>query len=366
MIKTTKLKAFSIVCIFGFSMFATQCKDKSSGNDSLFNRNQMLREYADQLIKPGFSEVLNKVGALKTAWIAFDATPDANNLSNLQTAWVTAYTAWQSANAFNFGPAAESGLKKGLVEEIGTFPVNTAKIEAYIANNDLSFNNFDRDTRGFIAAEFLIFNTDNGTLAGSTQRRAYLNAVINHLQTQLETVVLAWADYYSTFIAADGTDSGSSTSMLYNEFVRSFEAIKNFKVGLPAGKRPGQTQAEPQLVEALYSGQSLAMLKAHIASIERIYLGKSLSGTDGLGLKDYLDKVVGGPTLVESSAVQWQKVLSALAAVPSDQPLSILMQQNHPSIDVLHTELQKHTRFFKSDMSSLLGIAITFSSGDGD
>jgi hypothetical protein len=31
-----------------------------------------------------------------------------------------------------------------------------------------------------------------------------------------------------------------------------------------------------------------------------------------------------------------------------------------------HTELQKHTRFFKSDMSSLLGLAITFSSGDGD
>jgi uncharacterized protein len=43
-----------------------------------------------------------------------------------------------------------------------------------------------------------------------------------------------------------------------------------------------------------------------------------------------------------------------------------LVAQNHPTVDALHTELQKHTRFFKSDMSSLLGIAITFSSGDGD
>ena len=32
----------------------------------------------------------------------------------------------------------------------------------------------------------------------------------------------------------------------------------------------------------------------------------------------------------------------------------------------LHDELQKSTRYVKSDMSSLLGISITYSSGDGD
>jgi hypothetical protein len=32
----------------------------------------------------------------------------------------------------------------------------------------------------------------------------------------------------------------------------------------------------------------------------------------------------------------------------------------------IHTELQKNTKNFKSEMSSLLGIAITYASGDGD
>jgi len=42
------------------------------------------------------------------------------------------------------------------------------------------------------------------------------------------------------------------------------------------------------------------------------------------------------------------------------------MLQNDLNIEALYHELQIHTRYFKSDMSSLLGITITYSSGDGD
>jgi predicted lipoprotein len=153
---------------------------------------------------------------------------------------------------------------------------------------------------------------------------------------------------------------------LYNEFVRSFENIKNYKVGLPAGKRPGQTMPEPLRTEAFYSGYSLEALKEHLNAIRHIYDGNTGGGAVTPGFKAYLNSVVGGPELISATEAQWLLVKVALDAVPVDKPLSQLMQEEHLSIDALHTELQKHTRFFKSDLSSLLGIAITFSSSDGD
>jgi uncharacterized protein len=56
--------------------------------------------------------------------------------------------------------------------------------------------------------------------------------------------------------------------------VKSFETIKNLKLELPLGKRPGQTQVEPSLVEGYYSGNSTGILAYHLNAIENIYLGK--------------------------------------------------------------------------------------------
>jgi uncharacterized protein len=361
------MKYFPLITLFAL---LAACNPSGNNQTDDFDRRAMLQHYADNLIRSAYAALQQEVAALGATQTAFNAAPTAPNLTALRTAWQKAFIAWQSANAFNFGPAGEEGVRKGLVEEIGTFPANREKIEQFVRDNDASFNNFNRDTRGFLAIEYLLFDGSEASvlsaLQGSTNRRAYLNAAIGHLQQQVGNVVSAWATYRDPFVANNGTDVGSATALLYNEFVRSYESAKNFKTGLPLGKRPGQTKPEPQLVEAFYSGQSLAALKAHLAAIEKIYYGRTPSGQDGPGFKEYLDKVTGGPELVRATEAQWLAVQNALNAVPTDQPLSALMAQNHPAVEALHTELQKHTRFFKSDMSSLLGIAITFNSGDGD
>jgi uncharacterized protein len=342
------------------------CDESDNPPTDTFDRSAMLRQYADNVIQPAYDSLQNSIIGLALQWDAFILSQDPQLLAGVRQQWTNSYAHWQTANAFNFGPAGEEGLRKGLLEEIGTFPANVAKIEEFIANGDTGFQNFNRDTRGFLALEYLLFDNTNGSLLSDPKRQAYGTALIGHLQAQVEQVRLGWDTYIVEFLAANGTDVGSSTAQLYNEFVRSFEHIKNFKVGLPAGKRPGQTQPEPQLAEAYYSAQSLQMLKIHIATIERIYYGRGTNGLDGPGFKDYLGTVVGGPELVAATEAQWASVKAALDAVPSDRPLAELMAEGHPLVDALHTELQQQTRFFKSDMSSVLGIAITFSSGDGD
>ncbi len=341
-----------------------------SGPD--FDRRKMLENVADNLIKPAFSDLQTQTDGLKTATDVFVQNPDNQNLIKLQSAWKSACTAWQAANAYNFGPAGEQGLRKGLVEEIGTFPASVSKIEASVAGGNPNFNDFNRDARGFMAVEYLVFDLegDNARIMASfadANRKRFLSGAVANIQTRVSEVVAAWkGGYRAEFVADDGTDAGSSTAQFYNEFVRSFEAVKNFKVGLPLGKRPGQTQPEPARAEAYYSGQSLPMIQNHLAALEKIWYGKGREGQDGSGFKEYLEAVEGGREVATATEKQLAAIKTALAALPATTPFSQQIQTQPAPVEAFYNELQKNVRYFKSDMSSRLGIAITFSSGDGD
>lgn len=355
--------------IFALLLSIGACGDKNKPSGNNFDRRAMLTHYAEKMIVPAYSDAREQVALLEQEWQLFEVDPTELRLWNVQQRWFTAYSAFLKVSAFNFGPAAEAGLKKSLAEELATFPVSSTKIENYISANDTTFNNFDRDTRGFLALDYLWFRADAATLVAELRddanRRLYVSAVLRHLRESLQSVVSAYTLYQYEFPNNNGTDAGSSTSALYNEFVKSFEVAKNFKVGLPAGKRSGQTQAEPQKVEAYYSARSLELLKIHLFVLEDIYYGRA-PGNDGVGFKEYLDAVAGGPDLVSATEGQWAQVKAILATIPTDRSFAQLIVENDSRVDALHTELQKMTRFWKSDMSSLLGIAITYSSGDGD
>lgn len=361
----------SILLILMLLIGFASCDETEGPDDNSFDRSKMLENMARNLIVPAYTDLQTKVSTLQSSAGNFVQNPNPNSLATLQNAWEEAYTSWQFANAYNFGPAGEQGVRRALIEEISTFPVSVEKIENAIASSP-NFNDFNRDARGFLAIEYLIYGVDESTSEivegfSSQGRKDFLTGAVADIERRISEVLAAWnGNYLSGFIQNNGTDVGSSTSLLYNEFVKSFEGIKNFKLGLPLGRRPGQTQAEPQLVEAYYSGKSVAMLEAHLTAIENIWYGRSRQGQEGIGFREYLESVVGGPALINSTENQLTAVKAALSAVPKTTPLSEQIQSAPEAADRLHTELQKHTRFFKSDMSSLLGISITFSSGDGD
>jgi predicted lipoprotein len=366
-------KIVSIVLVLSV-LFGACKKDDNNNTEDKFDRGLMLKNYAENLIIPAYKDLQTSVNLMLNAFDTFSSNATLQNLENAQNAWVAAYSEWMYANAFNIGPAAEQGLNKSLAEEISTFPVSTTKINTSLTSGQYNFNDFNRDARGFLAIEYLLFEAQNVSkdsvlilFQSQANRKSFLVGCAQNIQSRINNVVSEWeGGYKSSFLSKTGTDVGSSTSQLYNEFVKAFETNKNFKIELPLGKRPGQAQAEPQLVEAYYSGKSLDFLKIHLKSIENIYFGKSKNGTDGIGFKNYLETVTGGPALIESTLAQWEKVLSSLNAIPTTSSLSELIKNNPKPVEDFGVELQKHTRFFKSDMSSMLGIAITFSSGDGD
>lgn len=333
-----------------------------------FDRRSLLRNLAENFIVPSYNELQTKVNALQSAVNAFVASPSESALRAAQQAWEDAYTAWQYCCMLDFGPAVTA--TGTLYQKIGIFPVNAARIEERIAQRNFSTDDFNRDTRGFNGVEYLLFSDETPAQVvarySDPNRRQYLQTAVTDIKANVDATASAWQRYRAEFITNDGTDVGSSTSMLFNEFVKSYENIKNFKVGVPAGKRPGQTRPEPQKVEAFYSGKSLQFIREHLQAIEMIYLGKHRrTGTDDLGFDDYLRSVPNGAALVTQTLAQLEVVKQRMNALPN-APLSQIIVSNFALVDAFHTELQRHTRFFKSEMASLLSLTITFSSGDGD
>ncbi len=333
----------------------------SSEVGSGFDRKTMLAMYADEFIIPAFTEFNQKATELNTAIRRLSFQPNESNLKNAKAAWVSCYGSWQLAGGFNFGPATD---QFGTLEQnIGLYPVNAEKIENFISASDTSLQNFDRDSRGLLAVEYLLYSKDESatieSLSGS--RAAYLRSITADVANRVSKVAQGWNNYRETFVSSAGTDGGSSASLLYNNFVGNYEAIKNFKVGLPLGKRPGQQKSEPERVEAYFSGYSTEMMRKNFASIVALWQGKK-----NTGWKTYLENVTGGAELINATLLQINATQTAMDALPSDVAFAELCRKGDQRAENLHTELQKLTRYFKSDMSSLLGIAITYQSGDGD
>lgn len=359
-----------IAFVFTLLSVAVSCKEDPPVEDT-FNRNAFLEHMADELIIPGFKNLKVEMEALQSSLNQFAANPDSVLLMQAREQWWKTYQAWLSANSFNVGPAAESGLKKSLNEEIGTFPVNASGIESRIASGDTGTLNFLRDTRGLLGLEYLLFHESPGKVVvefASDNRKKYLLSTTRHAAALILQVADAWeSGYRSEFIQANGSDAGSSVSQLYNSFVLSFETIKNFRLGIPLGLRPGQTAPEPEKVECLYSGKGVEAMKLHMQTIIGIYEGIPVNRTASPnGFKHYLEEVYGGKELVEQTIPSYSGILAQMEALDQNTPLDQHIRNNPQPLTDIHNALQQHTRFFKSDMSSLLGIAITYSSGDGD
>jgi predicted lipoprotein len=367
---TISFKFYTVFFIL-FSFFGlSSCGNEIDTKKTEFDRKELLENLATNLIIPSYQNLESNTALLVEATQNFTQNPSVSTLGTAQTAWLSAYLSFQDANVYNFGAA--QGTLGSLLENVGTFPVSQTKIENYINSGNSSLNNFDRDSRGFLGVEYLLFDKENKTNIvekfSDQKRKEYLLAVVQNIQTEVKKVNDSWANGYTgTFTNNTGTDAGSGVSILFNEWNKSFESIKNFKLGLPLGRRAGQTQADPRLVEAYYSKESILFLKAHFENIERIWYGRSLltNGQDGIGFEEYLLSVEGGEAVVLETKAQLEEVRKVISLLPNES-LQTQIISNPTAINNTLTEMQKLTRFFKSEMISLLGITITYDSGDGD
>jgi len=335
----------------------------SHNNTQGFDRGTFLIYYADAHIQPAFDSLSKAALVLQQQWNQLPQEIEIDQLKDLQHSWKTLFIHWQSASIFNLGPAAEQGFRKSFAQELGTFPISLSKMNALVDKNDTSFANFDRDTRGIFALEYLLFggsDTNALNLLKDNNARTYCNALMRQISQETQRISTEWKSYRKMFVEQTATDAGSSTVQLFNSFLLAYEGLKNFKLGVPLGLRMGQTQIEPEKVEALYSHLGKLGIQTQMKALESVWRGDGKTG-----FRAYLLASTGGAELVQATEAQLRVIESKIDLIP-DEPLHDMVRIQHPSLIELHTELQRNTRFFKSDMSSILGLSITYSSGDGD
>jgi hypothetical protein len=197
---------------------------------------------------------------------------------------------------------------------------------------------------------------------------AYLKALTARVAEQTTTIQQRWSTSgKENFLSQNGTDAGSSLSNLVNAMAKSYEAIKNFKLGIPLGLRPGQNTQELSRIEGYYSDVSLRLINTHFNALINVWKGNAnFSNRSGLGFEEYLESVFGGEDLKEASLSAITEIEQKLSEVGTQGSLKQAINTNKNTVIELHNLFQQHTRFFKSDLASLLGVSITFNSGDGD
>lgn len=367
-----KISLAALTLIAGLAIIPS-CKksgaDSGDNNGNSFDRKGLLTNVSTNIILPAYTSFQVSVNTFNDAIVAFNAAPDATKLTAAQNAFIAVYKQWQSTSLYDFGPASQANFRVN----INTFPTDVTQINANITSGTYNPNLLaNLPAKGLPAIDYLLFGVggDNATILAqyttdskANSRKTYLAALTTEVKTQTDAVVTAWnGSYKTTFLNADGTDVGSSLGQMVNQLVYDDEILKNYEIGIPAGVQSmGVTY--PTKVQAYYSKISLQLAILHLQAMQNLYLGK-----DGLGLDDYLIKVNAkySDGRLLDAAIKAQFAIAQTKLQALSDPLSTNITANTAAVTAAYTELQKLTVMLKTDMTSSLGILITFVDNDGD
>lgn len=340
-----------------------------------FDRVAMLENYANNSILPAYQNLQQSLSSLSERGDAFVNTPTESNLQQLRSSLKEARISWQDANFYQFGPAEMQTLRTSL----NTFPADTGQINQNIDTGDYTLGTLEnRAAAGFPALGYLLHGIGSNdaeilskytTDSNASNRKQYLSDMLAFMLGKAEATLTAWqadgGNYIETFTSREnsGTDVGSSLGMIVNAAVLHYERfIRDGKIGIPAGVRSSGIP-RPSAVEAYYAGYSAELAIANVKTLIRLIEGRSLNGTDGIGIEEYLQALDAGQLSQEIIAEAEQSITSLETL---NDPLSDQINNNLDPVLSAFEQLQQVVPLIKADMPSVLGVSITFQDNDGD
>lgn len=360
------------ITLFILLLALAACKNDDNGGSGTetciqgFDQKAMLENLADNLIRPAYTDLQSKVNTLDNAGQLFLANPTEGTLADFQAAISAAYLIWQSAAAYEFGPAEEVFLRNSL----NNFPVNVGKLENNISNQSWDFDLPDEFDKGFPALDYLLFGIADSPMEivafykdanDADLRKQYVMALLSDIKTRVDKTAEAWSNYRETFVSNLGTADGSALSQIINGLNHNYELIKREKIGFPSGALTSGF-SNPEAVEAYYSGQSLALAKAAIDATKNIY-----QGFGSLGLDDYLNHVNAEKNgtslhqLIEAQFLLIEETLNNLS-----DPLSDNITADQNAVSNAHSIISDQVVHLKTDLPSILCVSITYIDNPSD
>jgi predicted lipoprotein len=363
--KTFVNGAAAAALIFTFALNLASCKD-DEGNQNLclhdFDVKPLLSHYSKDIIIPAYDELKAEVTALRTHGDRFVNTPTTEHLDSFQAAFTRSYLAWQTAAPFDFGPAETHFLTNGL----NNYPLNQGQTLAKIQAIDTNLSSPDEYTKGFPALDLLLFGLgdDNATVDSFTTNlnyRYYTRAVVNDIVKRVSAVSNDWNSFADDFNNRIGTASGEGLSLIINGLNKNYEQIKRTKIGVPSGVLSlGFTN--PTEVEAYHSGISLELITRSLEASKEIFNGK---GSNSLASAlDYIEAEKNGDKL--STLINDQFDLGLASVKQLNGRLSDLVDSDNEAVLKAYKDVAEQVVLLKSDMPSVMCIAITYVDNPSD
>ena len=371
--KRNNLIVNSLIIFLGL---AVQCNEKPTENSpEKYDTKVMTTNLVNNFIIPAYKNYKTETTLLLDLVNTFTSTPNELNLTNCQNQWKETALAWQNIAMLEFGPAEGMSLKS----QTNIFPVDTALIKSNISSNvyDLQLpSNFD--AKGLQSLDYLLFlplmtNAEIVTYyTTSTNPKTYLVSVSNELNVNATKVYNDWNNNYKTSFI-DNIESnavGTSVSDMINALSLHFEAfVRKGKVGIPLGIFNGiSQQTMPGHVEGFYSGYSVDLALKSIQSIKDYLNGNTFSSsTNGEGLSDYLDFVEAENNGQSLSIVIDEKIdlistnLNVLSPTINDA-----ISNNNAAVQTVYQSMQQLVPLIKVEITSNLGVLISYQDSDGD
>lgn len=334
-----------------------------------FDRSAMLEGLVTETILPLHETLAAEAGELEAAGIAFQSTPNADNLAAFRAQYRDTALAFEQVQVYGFRRVMP------LTTQIDSPPPNIPFVQGYIdleepGTIDAAFvENLGSSSKGLPTLEYLIFGEDALTSLTETQnRRDYAAAIASDIRRVADQLVVEWtpaeSGYGNRFVSADGEPASvrSSISMLSNEMIAELEDVGQFWLGGALGYRDGG-DPRPDLVEAPYSDLSTEKLIANLEGVQFALNGRG----DSPSLADYLDFLdaeMNGEPMSDVINAQIEATIDALQAI--DGPLEIAVVEDTATVEAAYTEAVTLLRLVKTDMASQLGITVTFTDNDGD
>ncbi|MEN7550635.1 imelysin family protein [Rapidithrix thailandica] len=360
------------ILLLSIFFFFTNCGNEDNGASVSIDRSAMLSDIGNYIILPGYQSLQAAEEELSQAINAFTSEPTEASLATAKEKFKTTYLAWQKVNMFEFGPAEQNLLRSS----VNIYPLDDEAVENNIESGSYDLETLaNNDTKGFPAIDYLLFSKEPAALLEdyttaelAPNRKKYLQDVTQAIHGKVATVTHAWeeegGDYLHTFIASTGLDAGSSTSMMVNAMVLQLEKFtRNGKVAIPLGKLSGGVP-RPLASEAYYSGISQVLLAENLKAFERLFQGIGLQDTQNrkslsdylieLNRKDLSDKIAGYFTTANAEIGEL------------NGPIAEEVNSNQEQVERVYTEIQSLVLLLKNDLTSAMGISISYVDNDGD
>ncbi|MEX0684594.1 MAG: imelysin family protein [Balneolales bacterium] len=372
-----KRVTLSVLSIIILTVIGYSCSDDGpSGPDVLdFDRQSMLKNWADNIIIPSFTALSEKTEELDSTAERFASEPTLIHLEELRGAWEAAYLSFQNVSMFEMGQAMQLRYR----DQMNIYPTDVVEIQNNIESGSYNLELPSlNDSQGFPALDYLLYGlseTDSGILeyyttgTNSEDYRTYVTDLTTRIDELTREVNLHWIETYrDEFVQNDGGGANASVDMTVNDYIFYYEkALRAGKVGIPAGVFSG-TPLSTHLEAYYRKDLSTDLLLQALNATQDFFNGKHFESDEtGESLNsylDYLNTIKNSDDLSTLINMQFDAARDKIESL--DDNLVNQVENDNAQMLSAYDELQMNVVYMKVDMLQALNINVDYVDADGD